>query len=332
MRQEEQKKKRKLGGALAGTALILALVAALLSRASADFADRWRHLVLADWVRPLTGLSRALPLSLAEALGFALAAALVVVLLCRPRAALRLAAVFLALILAGPLALWYPLYFAPSGQPYAIGAEADAAALARLADALVDDLAALDGAVLTSEALPAQAAAAMAALPELDAPLPDARPQRGLPGWLRVLRLAGFYAPWTAEALYADNQPPAAQAFTACHELAHLYGLADEGQANVAAFRACARAGGMLRRSADLHALAITLPRLRLQDEAAWARSASRISADDRETLSAIGGLTGGRPARNPILSAALDWVGIAAETDSYERLADYLAAEWDSI
>lgn len=331
MRREERQKRWGVCSWLTGAAFVLALAAALLSRASVDFADRWRRLVLSAWVGPLSGLSRALPLSLAEGLVCALAVALVVALLRRPRMALRLTAACLVLALAGALGLWYPLYFAPSGQPYAIETTADAAALARLADALIDDLAALDAAALFPEDLPAQAAAAMAALAELNAPpLPDARPQRGLPGWLSTLRLAGFYAPWTAEALYSSNQPPAAQPFTACHELAHLYGVADEGQASVAAFRACARAGGALRRSADLHALACTLPRLRQLDEDTWTRCTLRLDADSRESLSAIGGLTGGHPPRSPLLAAALDWLGIAAETDSYAGLADYLAAHSD--
>ena len=97
------------------------------------------------------------------------------------------------------------------------------------------------------------------------------------PEWMAALDLAGFYSPWTGEALVSPNLSAAALPFTACHELAHRLGIADEGAANIAAWIACRPSGGELADSAALWALRYAMAELRTSDESAWRRCAQEM-------------------------------------------------------
>ena len=97
------------------------------------------------------------------------------------------------------------------------------------------------------------------------------------PEWMAALDLAGFYSPWTGEALVSPNLSAAALPFTACHELAHRLGIADEGVANIAAWIACRQSGGELADSAALWALRYAMAELRASDEAAWRHCAQEM-------------------------------------------------------
>ena len=304
--------------------LLPPLAVGAASRCSPRFAALWSRTVIAGYARAASGLTGRLAFPLVEILAIACGAALLTLLAAgRFRAALRLGWGLPALLLAGYGLIWYPLYFTPAGRPCAVHAPADADALARLAEGLVAALAEKDG------------AAACRSAPILaDAPFTfsQPRPKEARYGeWMRAGRLAGLFLPWTAEAVYSPERPAAARPFTACHELAHLMGIADEGQANIAAYRACVRAGGEWARSARLQALACALPRLSALDGAAWERCVAGLDARSYADLQAMGGLRGLPRGMPGLIGRLTEWLGIRGSLEDYAALEDYLAGAVES-
>lgn len=59
------------------------------------------------------------------------------------------------------------------------------------------------------------------------------------PGILRKLGIAGIYFPFTGEGLLEQSHPQPEKLFIMAHELAHSYGVTDEGDANLVAYIAC---------------------------------------------------------------------------------------------
>ena len=145
------------------------------------------------------------------------------------------------------------------------------------------------------------------------------------PEWMRALSLAGLYVPWTFEALLNPDEPPAGQPFTAVHELMHLGGVADEGQANICAYEACRRAGGAFAYSADLWALKYALEALRALDATAGNAFVAALSISVRADFFAIGGVAQAASARGGVAQAFLQISGIGAKTDNYGALAAWL-------
>ena len=200
--------------------------------------------VFAPAAGALAALASKCPFPLAEPLTLLLAA-LLVLLLFRWR---RGACLLLAVLLAGYGLLWAPAYSLPAA--HAVGKDADAAALTVVCDELIERLNARKDFALPND-LGARALEA-ARLVETPAPISAAPKFARYPEWMRAFSLAGLYVPWTAEALCDPTAPAAGQPFTAVHELMHMGGVADEGQANICAYIACQRYGGIFAASADL--------------------------------------------------------------------------------
>lgn len=59
------------------------------------------------------------------------------------------------------------------------------------------------------------------------------------PGIMRKLGIAGIYFPFTGEGLLEKSHPQPEKLFIMAHELAHSYGISDEGDANLVAYIAC---------------------------------------------------------------------------------------------
>ena len=112
------------------------------------------------------------------------------------------------------------------------------------------------------------------------------------PEWMAALDLAGFYSPWTGEALISPNLSAAALPFTACHELAHRLGVADEGAANIAAWIACRQSGGEPADSAALWALRYAMAELRASDESAWRRCTQEMRPALARTFASMNGFS----------------------------------------
>ena len=129
-----------------------------------------------------------------------------------------------------------------------------------------------------------------------------ARPKAArFPAWLRRLKAAGMYVPFTGEALVDPTRSAAGLPFTAAHELAHMLGVGNEGAANIAAYAACVEYGEAAGYSARLWALKYAMGRL---TDADWV-----YALLPRETAADL---------------AQIPWAGGGGE---YDALVDYLCA-----
>ena len=198
------------------------------------------------------------------------------------------------------------------------GAEAmvdpEAKRLIELCDELIEGLKGAEARGLTAEQALARAGGV--------AGLVGARVKAaGHVGWMRALRVAGLFSPWTGEAVVDPGASPWLIPFTAVHELMHLQGIADEGAANVAAWRRCAAAGGAFADSARLWALRYALQALNRLDPAACLRAMERVGASLRPLC---------RPAADPppLLRRACTLLGIGGAASSYGALVAWLCAE----
>ena len=315
------------GGIFALTACWMAACRALPAA-----ADWWLLRVMGPAAGTLGRASAALPFPLAEPLALLLAASaalgLLRALVGGPRRLLhwlRACALGLAVLAAGYALLWYPAYFAPSARPYPVFPAADAPRLHALCRELIARL---------NEADPcddfdplSRAAEGVASLEELPfAALVPAREAR-YPEWMSACGLSGLYVPYTAEALALPSVSPLSEAFVACHELAHARGVADEGQANIAAWRACMAVGGGYARSARLWALKYAMSRLRDADAAAWESCLREMNPATRARfIRDVGGLSS-RDALSGAEELLARALGIDGMTDSYAALADYISS-----
>ena len=143
------------------------------------------------------------------------------------------------------------------------------------------------------------------------------------PEWMAALDLAGFYSPWTGEALVSPNLSAAALPFTACHELAHRLGVADEGAANIAAWIACRQSGGEFADSAALWALRYAMAELRASDEIAWQRCAQEMRPALVRIFSSMNGFS---EISNTVRSRFL-----LRGADSYAALAPWLIEHFEA-
>lgn len=238
----------------------------------------WRDWAVVPILNLLSGASARLSFSCAEwvlpALFYALLA------LCKRRAARALLCLCLV-----PVLLWCSLFFCAAETPVS---SADAQTLENMCAALVDRLNARPLAFSGSTS-------------------DDSRVKTAnFPFWMRLMNISGIFIPITGEILISPNAAPAALPFTIVHEKMHLRGIADEGEANIAAYRECRAAGGEAADSADLWALGYGLRALKRKDAAACARIDAQMQ---------------------PHLRRALRFFDVNAAPSDYENLSFYLAA-----
>ena len=246
-------------------------------------AAGWERAVALPLLRGLHRLTAAAPFPILEPL------ALAALLLCLGRHGLRRAGVVVGVYAL----LWYPAYWAQAPE---VRPAADPGQLEALCEELTDRL---NGPV-----------------PELDGDLPVKAAR--YPEWMRALGIAGLFSPWTGEVLVNPEVSPAALPFTCVHELTHLSGIADEGAANIAAWRECMRRGGAYAYSARLWALRYALQRLSEADPEACRRALARVDADLARLLVPLPGA-----GVNPLARL----LGIGRLTSDYDALVDFLAA-----
>ncbi len=259
-------------------------------RAWPALAGTWTEGAAAPLLRALHRMSAALPFPLLEPL----ALLLLLSLLRR-----RFRALVLAFVIGMYGLLWYPAYFAEPAPSCDAPADAERLCL-RLTDAL--------NASELAFGPPFDAAGAVAGLPWA-----RVKPAR-YPEWMRRMDIEGLFSPWTGEALVNADAPPGSLPFTCVHELMHLKGIADEGRANIAAYRFCVDKGGMFADSARLWALRCALGRL---DEPARARVVRRANRRLRPLLQVS-------EVRAP--SGLFRLLGIGRQTGDYDALLGWLA------
>ena len=234
----------------------------------------------------------------------------------------RCAAIALTL-LAGYALLWYPAYWRAPVETYSAAPEQ----IQILCETLVDRL--NEANLAFSSTRTALQNAARAASLHLGCEVPEGavKTARHLE-WMSALGISGLYSPWTGEAIVSPQVAPAALTFTACHELMHLAGVADEGQANIAAWTACRRLGGEAAVSADLWALRYALAMLMEADAEAWRGCISRMSTSLREVFGSMNGFSPPTRRNSKAMDAVLTIAGLTETTGSYGALAAWLAID----
>ena len=226
-------------------------------------------------------------------------------------------------LLVGYALLWYPAYWRAPTEQYSAAPEQ----IQSLCEALIERL--NESSLTFSPAGKALENAERAASLFLDRPVPTGAVKTArYPEWMTALGIAGLYSPWTGEAIVSPLAAPAALTFTACHELMHLAGIADEGQANIAAWSACHRLGGETADSADLWALRYALAVLMEADADAWRDCIRRMGTPLREIFGGMNGFSPPSRRASPAMDAVLAIAGLTETAASYDALAAWLAID----
>ena len=271
----------------------------LLCRCFPGFSGVWLRLFIRPFGRFLTAASARVPFPLLEIAGLLLAAFPVfgllraVILRLKTRrframkAFLRQLSGITAALFCTCAFLWFPSYWgAPSNEPPASKEQLDA-----LCGMLINRLNRAE--LRFSDHVESLALARAAVSAALDAPLPESAVKTArYPEWMNAFGVSGFYSPWTGEAVVHPDLVPAARIFTAVHELIHAQGIADEGHANILAWRLCRRAGGEAADSADLFALRYAMHRLRTHSEDLWRSHTQSMNNALKDVFASIGGFT----------------------------------------
>lgn len=276
-------------------ALMLLLAARLLP----DFAEAWSAVIALPVLRILARMADAVPLVLMECCAIIAAADLVIGLL--RRCFLRRFARLCSLMLCGYFMLWYPLYFIDAPKP-----QAGADQIAQLGAQLIDQL---NAAQLDFDILPTLPAKYVR-----------------FPQWMQRMKLGGFCAFWTGEALIPAELDRASQPFVAVHERMHMEGHADEGAANIAAWDACMARGGVFADSARIWALRYAMGALRRMDFDAYEANLHRMNARSLRVYREAGGAYMPDDASG-FGAALLRALGIDEGLRNYEILVHHLAA-----
>lgn len=262
-------RRRHIAAPLAAAALLLPCAA------SPALAARWRDGFSRPAMLALNRLTACAPFPVAEPLVLAaagcalltLAAALVRSLAQRkiaPLARWLRGMLRACLILGGIVALlWAPVKLSGIAEA---PAPPDAERLEALCAELADALKAGSGGFPEPQA-------ALRRVPEVAGMPGCAVKAARYPEWMRAMGIAGLFAPPTGEAIVDASAPSELMPFTAVHEMMHLNGIADEGEANIAAWQRCLDAGGEFAESARLWALRYAMGMLRRADESAWRRA-----------------------------------------------------------
>jgi len=232
---------------------------------------------------------------------------------------LRGAALGLSVVVLGYAVLWYPAYFAPQARPYAIK-NTSSAQMESLCRALICRIE--DNAYGKAHFSPQQAVRAVAEETGR-AYMRGSRVKTALcAGWLRAIGACGIFLCWTGEAVVSPELPDISLPFTACHEAAHMQGIADEAQASIAAYNACKKLGGDYALSADVWALKYAMNRLCGMDAQRFMDVSGQIPPNVRRLLAMAGGYGRQEISVFPLFR----WIGLADFTTNYAQMAHYLA------
>jgi hypothetical protein len=232
------------------------------------------------------------------------------------------AALFLVYVL-----LWYPAYWASPSQSLAASTDQ----VEQLCYALIDEL--NDSQLRFSDPQSALPKATRAASAHMGREFPqNAVKLARYPEWMEFFGISGIYFPWTGEAIINPNNAWAANAFTACHELMHLSGIADEGDANIAAYIACKGAGGEAAASANLWALRYSMTALKRTDERAWRECTERMNYSVVEAFSSMNGFEPLKQREPGALDCVLAAVGLGESTANYDALVGWLVGNAENF
>lgn len=211
--------------------------------------------------------------------------------------------------------LWYPAYWTNLSTDIS-----ESSNLESLCLSLIEELNQTQISSLSADDAIQTAIQAVSAYTNSNLPKNAAKIAR-YPEWMRLFNLSGLYSPWTGEALIDGDTFPGALIFTICHELMHGEGIADEGDANIAAWNVCIAWGGEAASSAKLWALRYAMPLLRESDETAWRTCLRRMNSSTAFAFRAMNGYSKIARASSPLLAL----LGLSTHTQNYDALIGHL-------
>lgn len=221
-------------------------------------------------------------------------------------------AVFLLLVSAAYIFLWYPVYWTDAESNAYIP---DTDRLVWLCKEIIGELNTASFEFSAEESI-LEAAAEVSGIPH--AKVKNAR----YPGWMHALHIAGIYSPWTGEVIVSTKAPVSSLPFTAVHELMHLNGIADEGRANIAAWNICREAGGEFSISAQLWILKYAMEMI--------TESAPDVASDlfrhmSPNLFSVFSHMNGKSVPPGGSAAMLLDALGLSLRTSSYPDVVGYI-------
>ena len=152
-------------------------------------------------------------------------------------------------------------------------------------------------------------------------------------GWLMRLSSTGFYFPYCGEGYIAANLTPAEKPFVIAHEMAHVYGITDEGAANFLGFLACESSDDyFIRYAGQLGYWGYVFPELvRTSSDTAQklaARLSSGVRADLRAALENWNRYRGRlQEAARAVYGQYLKSQGVEEGIKSYDRFVSLVVA-----
>lgn len=284
--------KKRLAGVLLGIFLILRLFPAV--------AGFWAQRISLPLLEILSGIGGSFSFALLEWLVCIFILILVLAPLRRRFFRCITTAMLAALMMS--VLVWYPLYFQPQ-------------------DAYSADI---NDIYVYSRRLIGEINASPA-----DFELPDDLPAKlvRFPFWMNALDISGVCSFLTGEALVSPDTPSAALPFVAVHENMHLRGYAGEGAANIAAWRECMSRGGAYEASAKIWALRYGMGILQRKSRPLHDAALSAMALETFRVYRECGGAYPNISMR-PLLRRVHTFLGIETQTQDYEILAAYLAAQ----
>lgn len=154
------------------------------------------------------------------------------------------------------------------------------------------------------------------------------------PGFMRKMGILGIYFPFTGESYIDPTLHPLEQPFTVAHEMAHSYGVTDEGEANFIAWVICTNSEDpLLRYSGHLRLLQYQMRdyyRMAPDEYKTWTKTLSSGVKSDLNSISAAAAaikpfsLELSRKSNDIFLKSQ----GVKAGVNSYQQLP-MLAYAW---
>lgn len=154
------------------------------------------------------------------------------------------------------------------------------------------------------------------------------------PGFMRKMGILGIYFPFTGESYIDPTLHPLEQPFTVAHEMAHSYGVTDEGEANFIAWVICTNSEDpLLRYSGHLRLLQYQMRdyyRMAPDEYKTWIKTLSSGVKNDLNSISAAAAaikpfsLELSRKSNDIFLKSQ----GVKAGVNSYQQLP-MLAYAW---
>lgn len=152
-------------------------------------------------------------------------------------------------------------------------------------------------------------------------------------GWMRSLGISGIYFPFAMESYVDESQHPISKTFAMAHEMAHGYGITNEGEANFIAYLALTKSENeLLQYIAEFELLSYKLVKIRNLDFDKYELYFNKLPYWVKEDIYAIRENAKQHKTKFPWLSNKMNDIylksqGVKEGTDSYDSILSLVFA-----